>query len=555
VSATPPRPRADRARTSRRLVVASGLILLLILAFYLRFEQLVDREIGIEGELSHLLAGAAPTFAETYERSRSFAHPPLPFLLIHLLLLNGTSLLHFRLIALVPGLLLIPLMFQMGRLATGIAGGFFLAVVAAAGYASVQLSTEVRGYTLFMSLWSAAFCCLLQWERTRKTRLLAWYFFLCALSLLSHFTAAILIAGAGIGWAGKLLAEKRRTGLLWLLGHLALLLLFAMLWRSSQFGYSIVPPNQSVNPFESLLLACEYFFNPPFYRWQIVPILSLLGLVSILRRRKYHLLAFCVFGILFFLVSNYFWEISASGLHRRGWYLFPVAMLPAAFAFEGFWNSWSRLSARTANVFEPLGVGMPTVRLLCLVLPLIPLAWIVVTPAKWRGYDHWGQLNVQDVETIVDYLEESLGEHDTAFVAQWHNIYFVRYQQLVRREHSELFARVEQCSLDGEAWGREPAELHSMFLECLKLQEDKLRTREARDARIFFLTLGRSWTAQFAKLLSAPRTPQGIKAQRGLECLLRTRTAALYQWKGSDLFHEVPPEDPSRPPRRCRRTL
>jgi hypothetical protein len=181
------------------------------------------------------------------------------------------------------------------------------------------------------------------------------------------------------------------------------------------------------------------------------------------------------------------------------------------------------------------------------------VAWILVTPTKWKGFDHWGQLDVQDVETVVDYLEENLSEHDTAFVAQWHNYYFVRYQQLVRREHSELFARVEQCGLGERSWGRDAGELYSTFLECLELQEDQLQTGEGPDARIFFLTLGRSWTSQFAKLLRAPRSSRGMQAKRGLECSIRTKTAALYQWRAIEVFGEAPLGNPGGLTRPCRK--
>jgi hypothetical protein len=558
-------PRSEpRSTGGRRIAVVSAIILLLILAFYLRFERLVYHEIGAEGELNHLLAAAAPTLAETFERSLGFAHPPLPLLLLHLLLTAGRSLVNFRLLALVPGLCLIPLMFQMGRRATGTAGGVFLAGVAATGHASVQLSTEVRGYALFMSLWIAAFCFLLQWERTRAGGLLAWYFLFSALALLSHFTAAILIAATGIAWMANPLRAGERSALSWWLGHLLLALLLSILLYLNQFIGAAIPSTSEVDLSASLFRRFEYFFNPPFHRWAIVPVLFLCGLVSMFLRRKYRLLVFCLLGILFFFLSSFLSQMDAAGILRRSWYLFPVLALPSAFAVQDFWNLWSRLWLRMTRSREAANGAGRTLRPLYPMSALIPLAWLLLAPGDWRGQDDWRTVRARDVEAIVGYLEASLDERDIAFVAQWHNYHFVRYQQFVRREHSELFARVEQCSSSRETQALGPAErytrffktsalnaaeLYPLFLQCLEEREDELG--RAGHGKVFFLTFGRRWTTRFAMLFDRSRTPRGAEARRGLECLLRTNTAALYQWKPFPRWGEAPSGDPRGAPRPC----
>ncbi|WP_374687986.1 glycosyltransferase family 39 protein [Promineifilum sp.] len=137
-------------------------------------------------------------------------HPPLYYLIIHVTRqLFGLSDFAFRYPSVLFGVLLIPLLYQLGRRMGGQTLGLLVALLAAVNPLQVYYSQEARMYTLLALLVTAMSYVL--WralgeeaeEPDAKMRLARWlllYGLLAGLAFYTHYTAAFLIAAQALFW-------------------------------------------------------------------------------------------------------------------------------------------------------------------------------------------------------------------------------------------------------------------------------------------------------------------------------------------------------------------
>ena len=186
-------------------------------------------------EALHLAEANARTLATffTFLRQED-THPPLHYLLNHLILtVTGKGIMEARLASLIPGILLIPLFYHLGRITSGRAAGLFMAFLATFGIESVVQSQAIRPYALLLFLIGAALACLMHYKRTERPTFLICYVVAFGLAIVTHFSAAIAVAAVGTVNTIELLLKRKslRQLIAWLGAHLFLAVEGALLYN------------------------------------------------------------------------------------------------------------------------------------------------------------------------------------------------------------------------------------------------------------------------------------------------------------------------------------
>ncbi|MCW5847279.1 MAG: glycosyltransferase family 39 protein [Anaerolineae bacterium] len=160
-------------------------------------------------------------------------HPPLYYLIVHVTRrLFGLSDFAFRYPSVLFGLLLVPLLYQLGRRLGGRDLGLLVALLAAVNPLQVYYSREARMYTLLVLLVTAMSYVLWralsaenrqispisQMKRARRSSLVIRHFLLyallAALALYTHYTVVFLIAAQGLFWVWLLWRAGQRRVIL-----------------------------------------------------------------------------------------------------------------------------------------------------------------------------------------------------------------------------------------------------------------------------------------------------------------------------------------------------
>ncbi|MCG8591311.1 MAG: hypothetical protein MJE66_18615 [Proteobacteria bacterium] len=196
-----------------RWVEVGVLLALLASGAWLRLSGLAEWQLSWD-EMWHLMDAQQASLGAVLERNlRHEIHGPLSYVVVHGQLALGHDVLWLRAVSLVPGLLLIPVGFLLGREWFGRAAGFFLAAVVTFADLLVELSQVLRAYSL-LSLWLAlALLCLSVWHRTRRRGALVGYAVAGTLAAFTHVSAAVPLAGLGLtGAVFALVSERNALG-------------------------------------------------------------------------------------------------------------------------------------------------------------------------------------------------------------------------------------------------------------------------------------------------------------------------------------------------------
>ena len=184
-------------------------------------------------EALHYFVAAQPTCAQTYEVSLTTAHPPLMFLLLHGWIRAGTSELFLRLPFVFAGVLFAWMVFLWVRRIAEPQTALFALALSLLSPALIGLSAEVRQYSLLLF-----FCatCLYALERGFEENSGFWVALSASglwLALLTHYSALIFAAAAGVYGLLRLFPNKEiaiRVKFVWIAGQLIALSLCAVLF-------------------------------------------------------------------------------------------------------------------------------------------------------------------------------------------------------------------------------------------------------------------------------------------------------------------------------------
>ncbi|MBP7710548.1 MAG: hypothetical protein KA100_05715 [Rickettsiales bacterium] len=145
-------------------------------------------------------------------------HPPLSYVIWHLMLQVSDNDLWLRMSSIVPGILLIPSAYLFGRLYIGRAAGYSLALLFAFGAMPVSISTAIRAYSLMMLAltWAAIFVHKYRFEISEKSRKKSLIFYsLCTFVAIElNHAACFTIFALGLILIFQTIKEKNKKDFL-----------------------------------------------------------------------------------------------------------------------------------------------------------------------------------------------------------------------------------------------------------------------------------------------------------------------------------------------------
>ncbi|MBX3057015.1 MAG: glycosyltransferase family 39 protein [Anaerolineae bacterium] len=268
----------------------SLMVLFIWLAFWLRLVNLGFQELRADEGYSFPytqmpLAQVIPALIPVGEE-----HAPLHYLVLNVWAnMAGTSEFVLRYLAVLPGVLLLPLLFRWGRRLQGEKLGLLMALFAAVSQSLVWLAQDVRNqYVMVMFMTTLATLLLARAvARPSVTRWLL-YALACALTIYSHYYGVFALLSHGL----FLLLGARRLLWQWLLAGLVAALLFAP-WLAATLpgwlGQLTVPGNPQL--FDYLLtvgqeLAVGPAFDHPAGPWvlALAAALAVVGWLTLWQR-------------------------------------------------------------------------------------------------------------------------------------------------------------------------------------------------------------------------------------------------------------------------------
>ncbi|MBK8986998.1 MAG: glycosyltransferase family 39 protein [Chloroflexi bacterium] len=177
-------------------------------------------------------------------------HPPLHYLAIHFLRpLLGETDFAYRYPSVLASLLLVPLLYQLGRRLHGRSLGGLVALLTAVNPLHIWYANEARMYSLFTLLMAGAAYAL--WRALTGGELRRWlplYLLLAGLGLYTHYTAVFLIAVQSLFWAWLLWRQGQKKliiglGVVSLLAAVPLMpLTIPRLFTGAEAHYDYVSP-------------------------------------------------------------------------------------------------------------------------------------------------------------------------------------------------------------------------------------------------------------------------------------------------------------------------
>ncbi len=171
-------------------------------------------------DLNHMEMAQGHTPADVLHFSLFETHPPLGHLLRHYWLELSDALWFQRSLALIFGLMLIPIYYLIGTKLTGKWAGICSAALIAFSHGCIIQSYVIRNYTIFLFFLSCTLYAYLLWRQQRTLRLLALYALLGSLATLSHFSGTFGIFCIAVTECLCLLRPSQRHLLiLWILAN------------------------------------------------------------------------------------------------------------------------------------------------------------------------------------------------------------------------------------------------------------------------------------------------------------------------------------------------
>jgi hypothetical protein len=245
-----PRPYSGLAYSG----TAAGFVLLL--AFLLRLWKASGTFLNLD-EAMHCLAATKPSLAEAYRAGLGLAHPPLLILLLNLWRIFGTSELFLRLPSVIAGTIFCWIFFKWLTRLLGLPAGWTGFVLASFLPPFVELSAEIRQYSLLLCFLIAAayFLALALAENSRKEMLL--FFFFLYLAMLTHFSAILFAGAVGAYSLWRLFSTpvSRTVATIWIAGQAGALGLFICLYITQIAALNGSASSQNMQ----MLLANSYF--------------------------------------------------------------------------------------------------------------------------------------------------------------------------------------------------------------------------------------------------------------------------------------------------------
>jgi len=211
------------------------LIILLLTAFALRLYRLDHQELwGDEAYSAYVSKLPLPAVVSP----RTETNPPLYHLLLYFWVgLTGSSVFALRFLSLVFGVLTVPLLYRLARLAFGGPAGLLAALLWAISPFQVYYSQEARMYALatFATALSMFLLARIVSDEGRQSRLWIAYFLTTAAAIFTHYYALFVVVAQNVSMIALWRRDRGRLRC-WLTVQAALVLSF-LPWVLAQRGF------------------------------------------------------------------------------------------------------------------------------------------------------------------------------------------------------------------------------------------------------------------------------------------------------------------------------
>ena len=232
--------RAKRGLSGQHLAI---FLLILLVGFALRLYRLGYQSLWYDETVSVLLA--RKSLPALTAHTAGDIHPPLYYYLLHFWIrLAGSSEFSLAFLSLAFGVLLIPLLFYLGRGLYGVKVGLLGALLLALSPFNLWYSQEVRMYTLGASLGLISLLFLLRIRSQARLQRGCWvgYILASALGLYTLYYYAFLLLAQNLMVIGWWVKGKQRFSLLpWVSSQVGVLLLY-LPWLPIAFRQATNPP-------------------------------------------------------------------------------------------------------------------------------------------------------------------------------------------------------------------------------------------------------------------------------------------------------------------------
>ncbi len=293
--------------------------LLIACALFVRIYGLSEYAFN-DDEIWHLTVAAQENIWELIKYNfTEEIHPPLSYVIWHLMLKVSDNDLWLRMSSIIPSILLIPSIYFFGRLYIGRAAGYFLALLFAFGAVPVTIGTTIRAYSLMMLFltWAAIFVHKYRFENDVKSRKKFLLFYaICALIAieLNHAACFVLFA-LGLVLIFQTIKEKNKKDFIIIAAiHAALMFLIAAYAYilKTYYGFHGIAGFYSTKEWSQylvryLVMISRFFINvqPQDAFSSLITLLSFAAFFAVpisLIRRKNYLLLHLIFTPLFVVI-------------------------------------------------------------------------------------------------------------------------------------------------------------------------------------------------------------------------------------------------------------
>lgn len=168
-------------------------ILIFLLGAFLRLYNLGRDSLWLDEVVSFQIA-SKPSFAEVYASALLDNHPPLHYLILHIMTFFGNSEFILRLPSAIFGILTIPAAYKLGEYYFGRSEGSISAFLLAISYLHIRYSQEARMYAMLLFFSALSLYFFSRAIKENDSKLWACLVLVTILDIYSHYFALLLIA-------------------------------------------------------------------------------------------------------------------------------------------------------------------------------------------------------------------------------------------------------------------------------------------------------------------------------------------------------------------------
>lgn len=367
-------------------------------------------------------------------------HPPLSYIIWHLMLQVSDNDLWLRMSGIIPGILLIPSIYLFGCRYIGRAAGYFLALLFAFGAMPVSISATIRAYSLMMLAltWAAIFVHKYRFESAKNSRKKSLIFYsLCAFVAIElNHAACFTLFALGLVLLFQAIKEKNKKDFFIIAAIHAVLVFLLVAYAyilKTYYGFhgilGFFSSKEAPAYFMRYLVMFLRFFMGDGFEDSVSIGMILLALAAffaipfmLIRAKKWTLLNIIFTPLLALIFCDYFNLYPFSTTERNNLFLFLGIAITYAYFVQN-----------CANLYCQLGGEKKTLVLLRKPAALVVVILITTYLLQHNSFrdEFPGCVEFTNTKSDMELLHQTLSQKNTAdnvFVTVTRNLWYWRLQ-------------------------------------------------------------------------------------------------------------------------------